>query len=65
MKKLITIFLLLSIFLLGCSQGTQYSGSSPAPPNGQPNPNVGGGCGVAPQNSNIQHQTYTGIQEGL
>lgn len=64
MKKLITIFLLLSIFIVGCSQGTQYQ-PNPAQPNGQQNPNVGGGCGVEPQNSNTPDVSYAGILEGF
>ncbi len=64
MKKLITIFLLLIIFLLGCSQGTQYN-PTPSQPNGQQDPNVGGGCGVEPQNSDTPDVNYAGISEGF
>ena len=49
-KVLILAVLVLGVFLVGCSKGTNYDGYSTYQ-QGQPQqqPYVGGGCGVAPQ----------------
>ena len=43
MKKLIILFLILSILLLGCKSYTQDNKS----PSTAQNPSIGGGCGVS------------------
>lgn len=63
MKKIIILFLILSIFLLGCSQGTNYNQSA-----NPSQPSVGGGCGVQVQtdyNSDFGKLTNTEIKEGF
>ena len=50
-KILVLAVLIVGIFLVGCSKGTNYDGyatyNNPQG-NGQQQPYVGGGCGVAP-----------------
>ncbi|HLC61358.1 MAG TPA: hypothetical protein VJJ52_08095 [Candidatus Nanoarchaeia archaeon] len=49
-KTLILAVLLVSVFLIGCSQSPSGNYASYNQPQGQAQPNsaVGGGCGVAP-----------------
>ena len=61
MKKLIILFLILSILIVGCKSYNQPVEKS------QPtqNPAVGGGCGVA-ENENEQTKIkYWGVESGL
>ena len=45
MKKLIFILMILSILIIGCSDKNNYAGTRQTTE--APDPNIGGGCGVA------------------
>ena len=48
-KILVLVLLVVGVFLVGCSKGTNYDGyATYNNPQGQQQPYVGGGCGVAP-----------------
>ena len=61
MKKLIILFLILSILVIGCSKDQNYS--QPTQPQ---SPAIGGGCGVMPENENQETKIkYVEVEAGL
>ena len=63
MKKLIILFLILSILIVGCKSYTQSADRQPTQP--PPNPAVGGGCGVAENENQNTKIKYVGVEAAL
>ena len=62
-KIWILVVLVVGIFLVGCAKSNDYSGyATGGNPQGQQQPYVGGGCGVAP--SGDYADTPTGFETG-
>ena len=62
MKKLIILFLILSILVMGCSTNQDYGQSSPQQPQSE---SVGGGCGVAESENQETKIKNVGVEVGL
>ena len=61
MKKLIILFLILSILVIGCSSNQAYEKQ----PTQYPSPVVGGGCGVSEVENSTTKIKYVGVEAGL
>ena len=60
MKKLIILFLILGILIIGCSNRDYRQQPNPQPPA------IGGGCSVTTENENEQTKIkYVGVEAGL
>ena len=65
-KVLVLAVLVVGILLVGCSKGTSYDGyATYNNPQGQQQPYVGGGCGVAPQDDYAGTPTGSETISGL
>ena len=62
MKKLIILFLILGILLLGCKSYTQSSNNLPSSQN---SPAIGGGCQVIENEDKETKVKYVNVQAGL
>lgn len=63
MKRLIILFLILGILIVGCKNYNQSTDRQPTPP--PLNPAIGGGCGVA-ENENEQTKIkYIEVEDKL
>ena len=63
MKKLIILFLVLSILVIGCKNYTQSADRQPTQP--PQNPAVGGGCGVSEAENQETKVKYIEVEAGL
>lgn len=61
MKKLIILFLILSILIVGCSNNQTYERKTSQ----QPSPSVGGGCSVSEADEQETKIRYTQVQASL
>jgi len=61
MKKLIILFLILGILIIGCSKDQTYTQQ----PIQQPSPSTQGGCSVSENENQESKVKYVGVQVGL